>query len=552
MHHFCDNFKRIVYHIFMEKKKLLITINTDGKKISLQAPKGRQLKGLIADAGIFFSMPCGGTGRCGKCKVRFLSGAPRPNTLDSSFLTAKEIEDGYRLLCRCMVTEDCEIEIDGTASKEEQIEVESSYKTRVKDKMKPEDVTGWGIAIDIGTTTLEAMLVGLNKDKEREIFEITSGINHQRSFGADVIARIAAAGEGHAGELQRTVQEDISGLVSELTTNNKVSKLDYICITGNTTMLHLLRGYDVSGLGKYPYKAVNLDVENISAGDLLENASIGASKGLLSDTRVILMPGISAFVGADIVSGIYAIAMTRMKHSALFLDLGTNGEMAFWDGEKLFVTSTAVGPVFEAGGITCGMPAVPGAICGVRIDKKGDAFSIRLDTVKNKEPVGICGTGVFEAVSELVRNKIVDETGLLTEEYFEKGFPLTDGENGIRITQSDIRNVQLGKAALLAAQRELLNGRVPELIEVSGGYSRGFNPENISCLKLFSSGAKWVRSASNAALVGCMYFLVDLLTSQEMGEKSVKELEEIAHNSQVVELVNLSDFAENYVDAMNF
>ena len=146
----------------------------------------------------------------------------------------------------------------------------------------------------------------------------------------------------------------------------------------------------------------------------------------------------------------------------------------------------------------------------------------------------------------------MDETGLLTEKYFEEGFPLTTCENGIRITQSDIRNVQLGKAALLAAQRELLKGRIPELIEVSGGYSRGFNPENISYLKLFSAGAKWVRSASNAALVGCMYFLVDLLAGQEEGEKSVRELEEIARMAQVIELVNSADFAENYVEAMNF
>lgn len=538
MHHFCDNFGWIVYHIFMEKKKLLITINTGGRKVELQAPKGRLLKGLFSDADLHFSMPCGGVGRCGKCRVRFISGAPKANSLDRSFLSADDIEKGYRLLCRCIVTEDCEIELD-----EEKITVESSYKIQMKERMKPEDVTTWGVAIDIGTTTLEAMLVGMNKDKEREIFEITSMINHQRRFGADVIARIAAAGEGHLEELQSLIQDDIARIISELSANNKVSKLDYICITGNTTMLHLLRGYDVAGLGKYPYKADNLGCEIISGSEVC---------GIIDGAKVVLMPGISAFVGADIVSGLYAINILQKKHSVLFLDLGTNGEMAFWDGEKLLVTSTAVGPVFEAGGITCGMPAVPGAICRVHIDKKEEGFDIRLETVKDGAPIGICGTGVFEAVSELVRNKIVDETGLLKEEYFEKGFKLTDGENGIRITQGDIRNVQLGKAALLAAQRELLKGREPELVEVSGGYSRGFDPDRIRHLGLFSPNAKWVRSASNAALVGCMYFLVDLLKGQEEGEKSIRELEDIVSKAQVVELVNLSDFAENYVDALNF
>ena len=140
----------------------------------------------------------------------------------------------------------------------------------------------------------------------------------------------------------------------------------------------------------------------------------------------------------------------------------------------------------------------------------------------------------------------------MTKEYFETGFPLTDGENGIRIYQSDIRNVQLGKAAIAAAWSQLLGETDPEYIEISGGYSSSFDAKKIKYLKLFPQNSKIVLSASNAALVGCMYLLTDLLTSREAGDKAVKRLQKIAETAQVVELVNKADFAEKYVEAMNF
>ena len=230
---------------------------------------------------------------------------------------------------------------------------------------------------------------------------------------------------------------------------------------------------------------MSLEAERISAEELFDLTDRKDIIEVLSGTKVILVPGISAFVGADIVSGLFSIDITHHEYSLLFLDLGTNGEMAFWDGEKLFVTSTAVGPVFEAGGISCGTAAIPGAISRVNIEMDGEDPQVKVETIRDKEPIGICGTGVLEAVSELVRNKIVDETGLLTDKYFEDGFPLTGGEKPVRITQSDIRAVQLGKAALIAAQKELLQGRKPKFVEVSGGYGIGFMPDKIRHLGLF-------------------------------------------------------------------
>lgn len=535
----------------MEKTNVQVNINT-GEKISLlQAPKGRQLKGLLSDAGISFSYPCGGMGRCGKCKVKFLYGAPTPNALDMRFLSKKEMAEGVRLLCRCVLEQDAEIVLDKAAFNEEEIVANKQLKEEGKHKLDKDSIVKWGMAIDVGTTTIASVLLGINKDGDYDFFDLASTINHQRKYGTDVISRIAAACEGQGQKLRQIVCEDIARLIKESMERAKVKELDAITITGNTTMLHLLRGIDVSGLGQYPYKTGNIGIEKISAKELLGDSMNELPQELLNRARVLIMPGISAFVGADIVSGIYSLNLLSKKESALMMDLGTNGEMAFWDGEKLFVTSTAAGPVFEGCGISCGIPAVPGAINEVSIRKENDAFSARYNTIKGDKPKGLCGSGVLEAVSELVRNNIVDKTGLLTEEYFEKGFSITEDGN-IRITQEDIRNVQLAKAALFVAQNELIKDKEPEYIFISGGYGMGLSTGKIKQLKMFPWEKKLTLASGNTALQGAFVYLINALRGAVEEKKADDELETIVKMAEVVELTNNSDFAENYVEAMNF
>lgn len=535
----------------MKTNSLHITINTGEKTVMLQAPRGKQLKGLLSDAGIKVTFPCAGMGRCGKCRVRFTKGAPKASFQDKSFLSEKEIEDGVRLLCRAVLTEDAEIVLEEGQLKEEKIYAAGKMlKTMKKNNPAPETMSSFGAAIDIGTTTIGLMIIGMNPQGEQYIYGIFSGTNHQRTFGADVISRIAAAGEGHGDELFCLIRDDILELIENALAKFGVKKLDVITITGNTTMLHLLRGYDVTGLGRFPYEPYSLKPEKISAFDLWGNDI----PEYLRHARVLIMPGISAFVGADIVADIYAANMIKKSYSELLIDLGTNGEMVFWDGSELFVTSTAAGPVFEAGGISCGMAAVPGAISEVYIKRPPDSgrFEVKLGTISNKEPVGICGSGVLEAVSELVRNKFIDETGLLTEEYFSEGFPLTTEGKEIRLTQNDIRNVQLGKAALYAAQKELLKGKKPEYIAVSGGYGVSLMAEKLRYLKLFPYEESHVYTSPYSALSGCMLLLKAALKGTSEEEKIIAELDDIVKRAHVVELSNKDNFTENYVDAMNF
>ena len=222
-----------------------------------------------------------------------------------------------------------------------------------------------------------------------------------------------------------------------------------IVVTGNTTMPHIFRGLDVESLGKYPYTPVDIDI--------YETEMFGA--------KLVVMPGISAFVGADIVSGIYySDIINKENRKELLLDLGTNGEMAFFDGKNLKVTSTAAGPVFEGGTISCGVASVPGAVCHVDVTGDfGSGFFTKVKTIGDKAPIGLCGTGVMEAVSELVRNGIADKSGLLADEFFDEGFALTD-DGKVSVSQQDIRNIQLAKGAVNTGLKELVGDDVPDKV----------------------------------------------------------------------------------------
>ena len=518
-------------------KKIRVGIEYKNNIVTLEALKGKQLKGLLADAGLEASYPCGGVGRCGKCKVRFTEGAPSPNTLDKSFLSEKEIAQGVRLLCRCSLETDCKVCIDGAGFAEEDIVAEtakSSFSGKKYDK--------YGIAVDIGTTTIAAALVGICGNGEKEIIDTASCVNHQRRVGADVISRIAYASGADRDlnrakfeELRELVINDVSALVEGLEKSVDVD-VSVIVVTGNTTMLHIFRGLDVESLGKYPYTPVDIDI--------YETEMFG--------TQLVMMPGISAFVGADIVSGIYySDIINKENRKELLLDLGTNGEMAFFDGKNLKVTSTAAGPVFEGGTISCGVASVPGAVC--HVDVTGDfenGFFTKFKTIGDKAPIGLCGTGVMEAVSELVRNGIADKSGLLADEFFDEGFALTD-DGKVSVSQQDIRNIQLAKGAVNTGLKGLVGDDVPDKVYVAGGFGTNLDYDRIRHIRLFPDGFTGkVESIGNSALKGAVKLLDEILLDRK--EEAFFTINKIKEGATEVVLANKEDFDDSFVEAMNF
>lgn len=490
----------------------------------------------MSDAGVAVSMPCGGMGRCGKCVISFTKGAPEAGSTDRNFLSEAELDAGKRILCRCIVDRDCEIVIDGSGAASE----EDIYALGAEEAGSKENFKRKYIAVDLGTTTIVAALVGIGNDGRGIILRTASCVNHQREYGADVISRIsAAANEDGAKRLTDTVRADIKRMADELSGADEIIR---IYVAGNTTMLYLLLGYDVSELGKYPYKAEHLELQRQSFQEPFFKSEI------------VTLPGISAFVGADIVSGIYYLDMWADKSKKiLFLDLGTNGEMAFWDGVKLNVTSTAAGPVFEGGGITCGVASVPGAISHVTISNGKTSF----ETIGNRPPIGLCGTGVMEAVSELVRNGIVDENGLLSDEYFEEGYVICSSAESsglsekIRVTAQDVRNVQLAKAAIRTGIDKITAGREPDIVFVAGGFGTNIDAEKIKSLSLFpDSFVGKIKAVGNTCLKG----LTKIIEKEAAGgvEESISALYDIARGAKEIVLAEENDFGESYIKALSF
>lgn len=279
-----------------------------------------------------------------------------------------------------------------------------------------------GAAVDIGTTTLAATLYDLT---DRKRIAAASSVNHQRAYGADVLSRIQAANEGAAEELRLSICRDIDALLAGLVADAGIpdDAVEELVIVGNTTMCHLLRGLSCAGLGAAPFTPEDLSLWEGSGAELALSGRWSVS--------VTILPGISAFVGADIVAGIYALEMDRKKN-VLLLDIGTNGEMAAGGADGFLVTSAAAGPVFEGGNISCGVAGVPGAVTNLVLERDpaatGGIRTVELSTIAGETPIGLCGTGIIDAVGEAVRLGLIDENGTFEEPWFTDGMPVAEGQ----------------------------------------------------------------------------------------------------------------------------
>ncbi len=320
----------------------------------------------------------------------------------------------------------------------------------------------YGVAIDIGTTTVVAALIDMNNGEE---LATASRINPQKKFGLDVLTRITYElehPEGSKEELQKTIVEAINEMVEELCSEGKVKKENIyeISIAANCTMMHFLLGVDATSIGKSPYAPVFTKAKNISASDL----GIKAAKC----ARVYCLPSVSSYIGADIVAGAYVCELHKAEENILFIDIGTNGEIVLSKGGKLLSCSCAAGPALEGMNISSGMRAAEGAVEDVVITENG----IDLKVIGEEDPIGICGSGILAAVKELLRTGIVKNNGaFIKKEQLEESdyrykmiqlngnkreFILKGTPEQLLITQGDVRQVQLAKGALLSGFYALL------------------------------------------------------------------------------------------------
>ncbi len=603
-----------------------VTFMPFGKKQFVN--EGDSLLDAAAQAGVMIDGTCAGKGTCGKCKVKVLAGkTSAPDPIERSLLTDAEIRAGYRLACRLRAEDDLSImvpEINSAASRKKKlmhlpegfipktnikkyfveveqptVEEQKNDIKRIMESLPKDDYTidpllipaihdlleadqkitvtvrenhiidlekgdtqrsCYGIALDIGTTTVVAMLWDLNQGK---LVDVIAETNPQNVFGADVISRILHSREepGNLLTLKTKIRDCLNDMIDAFKKNNHIDEnhIYDLVVVGNTTMSHLFMGANPEGLAKAPFVPVFCDAVDMPAKDLDIHIHPAAN--------VHLLPNIAGHVGSDITAVLLTTNVANLKGLYLVIDVGTNGEILLSKDGHVMACSTAAGPAFEGAAIHHGMRAASGAIEGVEI-KNGEVF---LQVIDDQQPIGICGSGLIDALAQMLEAGILDHNGKLAtqESAKEKGihpsllsrlrngkygneFVLAWGKAGedIVITQKDIREVQLAKGAIYAGVQLMLKhigaeaGELEQII-LAGAFGNYIKKESALRIGLLPQIEKEkVTSIGNAAGSGaCMA----LLSIYERRRASV-EAQRVEH----LELAIHPDFQTTFLDAMVF
>lgn len=504
-----------------------LKIITDNRLSDVKVFKGEKLSDVLRREDIGIIMPCGGKGKCGKCRVKVEEGNILASEQDKKFFSDEELKDGWRLGCCAIIEENAVIRIEENNN----FNILNDYFENDEDNLVDDNTDfGFGAAVDIGTTTICLSLINLINGKT---VNTISMLNSQTKYGSDVISRITAANEGNLKELNKLILEDILDGIKILTEKFDSSLLNKIVISGNTAMVYFLLGMDCTELGQYPFSFRTKDIIKMNFENVFKCSEYYCP--------VVILPSVSAFVGGDIVSGgvLYDFAE---RNNTLLIDIGTNGEMLLNASGKLFSTSVAAGPAFEGGNISCGIGGVEGAVNHIEYNNGTFNFT----TIGDKKPVGICGSGVIDIISEIIKNNIADKTGLLNDHYFDSGIKIAEG---IVFTQQDIRQFQMAKGALRAGIECLINraeikkSDINEVL-ISGGFGFFADIEN-----LINTGAippeftGKIKICGNTSLGGAIKLLKN---------KNYKYADYIAQNTSDVVLAKDDDFSSMFIEYMNF
>lgn len=526
------------------EEKYQVTIIQDNIERVITCSESETVLQAIQRQGLAVRADCGGRGTCGKCRIRLCSGALTETQFDRKAFTSEELQAGYRLACKAIPTEDIVVILSDSG--------EAKLKGITENRIRP-DVSykadrfseGYIIGIDLGTTTLAFCLADVNG----AIIAEHSSINPQRSYGADVLSRMKASNEGRKEQLRILICEALMQGIDLIIRKADISinAIKLMVVAGNTTMIHLLMGYSCEGLGAYPFTPVNLDTIRLSYRELFLWNKEENGKEALEEVPVHILPGISTFVGGDILAGLAACGYITAEKPSLLIDFGTNGEIALGSRECIFVTSTAAGPAFEGGNISCGAGSVPGAICHVKQEKD----KLIYETIGNQPPVGICGTGVVDLAAELFRSGAIDETGLLIDEYFHEGYPIiSDEKSALRFTQKDIRELQLAKAAVRAGiELSLLRASITydqiDQVFLAGGFGFSIAVDNAVLIGLLPDSIKEkVIVIGNSSLAGAIQYAVN--------SEFIDRVERIKAISREIHLSMDEEFNELFLEYMSF
>jgi uncharacterized 2Fe-2S/4Fe-4S cluster protein (DUF4445 family) len=589
----------------------------DGAEV--RVPTGTPIFDAASWNGIAIDSTCGGHGTCKKCKVRVVSGEVPVSSVDPRAFSMEELREGWRLACRAGARGDLVVEVPPLQTRpkaalagvgrhvilrpsvqkrhlqlqEPTMEDQRSDAQRVLDgiddleptmsiellrelggilrtsdwnvtavvcdeeliALEPGDTTArrFAIAFDLGTTTVVATLIDLESGQPGAV---ASRLNHQQPYGADVITRISATMlDDHAlSALRDRAHETLAELTDEVCTEAGVDHAEVyeITVCGNVTMMHLALGIDPEPLSMAPFTVSTHQFPPVKANEF----------GVHIHPRApaFVFPSLGAYVGGDIVAGMLATGLTRDRRLRLFIDVGTNSEIALGSSERVLATAAPAGPAFEAAQIRCGMRAAEGAIEGVKIAGE----EVELEVIGDAEPVGIAGSGLVDAVAELVASGLLDHSGRfipdeqavedhpalsprLTKIGEERVFMLTDS---VFLSQRDIRELQFAKASIatgwniLLKQLDLDPQDIAQVL-LAGSFGAYLTPLSAIRIGLVPRLAlPRIVSAGNVAGEGAKIAALSL--------RERAEAYSILREVEYVELSGRSDFNDMFVDQLAF
>jgi uncharacterized 2Fe-2S/4Fe-4S cluster protein (DUF4445 family) len=605
-----------------------VRINLLFNERPVRVPYGVTLFDAASWNGIAIDSTCGGHGTCKKCRIKIADDAPAPTSLDIRAYTAQEIKDGWRLACRTLATHDTQVEVpplttrpkaatvgvgrqvilrpavqkryleltepsladqasdvERVLAKLEDLEPraelsvlrtlgrtlrEADYKVTavvvddVLIAVEPGDTTArrFGIAFDLGTTTVVATLLDLSTGTP---VAVQSMLNKQQPFGADVITRISATmmDPGALDKLQQLAHETLGELAREVCAEGGVAPHEVyeIAVAGNATMTHIALGIDPEPLGMAPFiMSARLWPEVLAA-------DVGLGQAVHPRARAVVFPSFGAYVGGDITAGLMASGMDRDARVRLFIDIGTNCEIVLGNREWLLATAAPAGPAFEGAAIKCGMRAADGAIEVVTMTPE----ELSLKVIGDAEPLGLCGSGLVDAVTGLVKVGLLDESGRFIPEDEARGktpgladrltmigkervFVLhwrgTAAADSIYLSQRDVRELQFAKAAIATGWQILLEEAGLTAADVkqvllAGSFGSYLSPASAIRIGLVPKvPVMRVVSAGNVAGEGAKMALLSL--RERAGGLAL--LEEVKY----VELSDRADFNDRFVDQLAF
>ena len=529
------------------------TFKPDGKQISIHA--GATLLEAAGQAGIILNSVCGGKGICKKCLVML------------------EPQQQQVLACQYHIQSDITVTIPTGSKFFEQKILEYGIDTKTKlrydiyEKYKETASTKniFGLAVDIGTTTVVAKLIDM---EDGRCLATQAATNPQAQYGDDVISRITyAQTDAKLAELNTLIIECINKLIARLCNQVHIDAnyIYEICVVGNTTMNHIFLKLPVTQLGQAPYKAFSVDARDLPADQLALQINPAGN--------IHTAGNIAGFVGSDTTAVALAVGMDSAQDLTLTVDIGTNGEIVLGTKEKLYAASCAAGPALEGARITCGSRAAEGAIEAVVVNDSrqgGLRHDIDLDVIGGCAPRSICGSGLIDAVAVLLNLGIVDATGRFADpgtlrggisdaiasrirtELGEPAFILAENADAgiVFLTQKDIREVQLAKAAiragikLLQKKIRLENSDVKQIL-LAGAFGNYIRKESALRIGLLPDvPPECIHFVGNAASSGAQM----LLLSQHCRTTAKK----LARRIEYVEIANEPDFQAVFADSMSF